>query len=531
MAGRDASPRQTQPDNRNDQLAMMELVFQITRRFASSLDLNVLLGQVLSLMVDSLTAERGTIFVFDQEGKVIRHILSRRNLPPEESEQVVSTVLDRGLAGWVMRNRRAALVQDTKDDPRWHHLAGDESITRSAIAVPLLHRGKLNGLLTLVHPEAFAFTREHLDLASAIAGQAATAIENARLFTHVREERAVLEALINGVQEPIIVTDTLNRIRYANSAAAALDPTLKDAVGQPVESVLHSDKLNAMFRAMRTSGQPQGDQLTWPDGRSFDVNMVLLPDVGSVAVMHDVTHFRELDRMKSEFVATVSHDLKAPLTVIYGYVELLQQALPDLDDFARTSLEEIQASAARMRDLITTLLDLAQIEAGFDRVQQACSIRAIILDALQLHRLTAEDKDITLQVEVPDSLPTVQGHPVRLGQAVNNLLVNALKYTPPQGRVTVSAQADDDQITVRVADTGPGIPVAKQTGLFSKFYRLDVRGTDEEEGHGLGLAIVRSVVEAHGGRVWVDSAEGEGSTFGFSLPIANTKGNVKDAKE
>jgi two-component system NtrC family sensor kinase len=402
------------------------------------------------------------------------------------------------------------------------------------MAVPLLHRSKLNGLLTFAHPEPFAFTHEHMDLASAIAGQAATAIENARLFTHVRDERAVLEALINGVQEPIIVTDTLNRIRYANSAAAALNPALKDAVGQPVEAVLRSDKLNAMFRAMRTSGQPQRDQLTWPDERSFDVNMVLVPDVGSVAVMHDVTHFRELDRMKSEFVATVSHDLKAPLTVIYGYVELLQQALPDLGDFARTSLQEIQASAARMRDLITTLLDLAQIEAGFDQVQQTCSVRSIILDALQLHRLTANDKNITLQVDVPESLPTVQGHPVRLGQAVNNLLVNALKYTPPAGRVTVSARAGDDQITVRVADTGPGIPIAKQAGLFSKFYRLDVRGADEEEGHGLGLAIVRSVVEAHGGRVWVDSTAGEGSTFGFALPITNAqdaRGDAKGAKE
>ena len=503
----------------SDQLAMMELVVETTRRFASLLDLNEVLGEVLSLTVDSLGADRGSIFLFDQQGRVNRHILARRHLPTEESEQVVSAVLDKGLAGWVVRNRQGTLVKDTQTDERWHHLPGDESVTRSAIAVPLLHRGELNGLLTLQHSQPNAFTREQLDLASAIAGQAATAVENARLFTRVRDERAMLEALINGVQDPIIVTDAQKRVRYINPAARALDERLDRSIGKPIEEVVPAEELNCLFRQLDALGQPQRDKVPWHDGCTFDANLALVPGVGSVAVLHDVSHFEELDRMKSEFVATVSHDLKGPITVIYGYVDLLEEILPDSSELASRGLNEIKESATRMKNLVTKLLDLAQIEAGLDQAMQLCEMPDIIADVQKSHRLQAEEKNIELTTVVADDLPGVCGHPVRLGQAVSNLVGNALKYTPPGGRVTVATQLGDQEIIVRVSDTGPGIPSTKQAGLFGKFYKVGAKETRAQEGHGLGLAIVKSVVEAHGGRVWVESAVGQGSTFCFALPL------------
>jgi two-component system NtrC family sensor kinase len=369
-----------------------------------------------------------------------------------------------------------------------------------------------------MHGEPSAFEQTHLVLASALAGQAATAVENARLFTNVREERAVLEALINGVRQPIIVTDAQNRIRYANPAAVALDGSLNEAIGKSVQDVLPSEKLNQLFRQLLAAGQPQRDEILWHDGRTFDANLVLVPGVGSVAVLHDVTHFKELDHMKSEFVATVSHDLKAPLTVIYGYVDLLKDALPNLDAFAVKSLDEIRASATRMKNLITTLLDLAQIESGLDRATEPCQVADIIARVVQDYRLQVEEKAIDLRVEIADPLPLIQGHPLRLGQAVANLLGNAIKYTPAAGRVTIAARMQDHKLVVKVVDTGPGIPLARQDGLFGKFYKVGANETIAHEGHGLGLAIVKSVVEAHGGRVWVESMPGQGSTFAFSLP-------------
>lgn len=503
----------------DDQVAAMELVVEITRRFAMSLELNEVLSEVLSLTVDTLGADRGSIFLFDLDQRVTRKILARHSLPAEQSEeQVVSAVLDRGLAGWAVRHRQVALVEDTLTDPRWYHFPDDEVTTRSAIAVPLLHRGQLNGLLTLMNGAPHAFTQMHVDLASAIASQAATAVENARLFTRVRDERAVLEALINGVRQPIIVTDAQNRVRYTNPAARVLGEGLDQAVGEPLETVISSPKLTALFRQLLAAGQPQSDEIPWVDGRTFDANLVLVPGVGSVAVLHDVTHFKELDRMKSEFVATVSHDLKAPLQVIYGYAEVLKEALPEPDPLAAKCLQEISGSTKRMRDLIGTLLDLAQIESGLDQATQPCQMAEIIADVLQGYRLQAEEKEIRLQVDLGGNLPLVVGHPVRLGQAVANLVGNALKYTPREGLVRISTQVSDRRLVVEVSDSGPGIPPARQAGLFGKFYKVGARETRDEEGHGLGLAIVKSVVEAHGGRVWVESAVGQGSTFAFALP-------------
>jgi two-component system phosphate regulon sensor histidine kinase PhoR len=503
----------------SNQMAMMELVYEITRRFAGLLDLNQVLAEVLSLTVDTLGADQGSIFLLDQEQQVSHHILARRNLPANESAQVVSTVLDKGLAGWAVRQRQTALVQDTKSDPRWYHLPGDKLNTRSALAVPLIYRGQLNGLLTLTHGEPDFFDQEHLELGTALAVQAATAVENARLFTRVRDERAVLQALINGVQDPIIVTDAQNQVRFINPAASALDEVLDQAVGQAVESAIPSDKLQRLFRQLHASGQSQHDEISWHDGRTFDATLAHIPEVGSVAVLHDVTHFKELDRLKSEFVASASHDLKAPLSVIYGYVELLEDNLPNLDGLAAKCLKEITGSAARMQTLIVTLLDLAQIEAGLDQAAQPCEIAYIVLDALSEHNLQAEEKEIKLQARIADDLPEIIGQPVRLGQAVSNLVGNALKYTPPKGQVTVSVHADELNVVIQVNDSGPGIPLAKQAGLFGKFYKVGARETRTQEGHGLGLAIVKSVVEAHKGRVWVESAVGEGSTFAFSLPL------------
>jgi two-component system phosphate regulon sensor histidine kinase PhoR len=500
-------------------LGNVGLVSEITRRFSLSLELNVVLSEVLSLTVNSLGADRGSIFLFDQDQRVSRHILARRNLPVEESTKIVSTVLDKGLAGWAVRERQLALVQDTLTDARWHHFPDHESTTRSAIAVPLLHRGELNGVLTLEKREPGGFSQEHLDLAASIAGQAAAVVENARLFTHIRDERAVLQALINGVQQPIIVTDARNQVRYTNPAARALDPKMEQAVGQPVEVVIPSERLAGMFRQLLDSGRRQREEITWADGRTFDTSLDLVPGVGSVAVLHDVTHFKELDRIKSEFVTSVSHDLRAPLTVIVGYVELLRQSLPELDALAVKSLGEIAASVTRMKNLITTLLDLAQIESGLDNAMEPCQVSEIAADVLAEYRAPAEEKEISLHSDVADNLPIIAGHKMRLRQAISNLVGNAVKYSSRGGQVVLMAQIIDNWLVVKVSDTGPGIPVDKQTGLFGKFYRVGAQETFAKEGHGLGLAIVKSVVEAHGGRVWVESAVGQGSAFAFTLPV------------
>jgi two-component system NtrC family sensor kinase len=232
--------------------------------------------------------------------------------------------------------------------------------------------------------------------------------------------------------------------------------------------------------------------------------------------MQDITHLKELDRIKSDFVNTVSHDLRSPLTAILGYVELIDRVgpvNPQQVDF----IERIQTSVHNITSLIDDLLDLGRIEAGFDARNEIVDVSVIIQYAVDGLQSRVDEKSQDIHTEIPETLPPVLGNPVRLRQMISNMISNSIRYSPEEGSIIVSAQAEDDQVILQVIDNGPGIPPADQPYIFDKFYRasnvsLDVPGT------GLGLAIVKSIVENHLGRVWVESKLGEGTTFTVVLP-------------
>jgi signal transduction histidine kinase len=501
---------ETKPESRTN------LILEVTRRFISTLELDKVLDQVLTLTVDAISAERGSIFVLDRAGQVTHQILARWYLPPHQSKQAVSAVLGQGVAGHVFRHRQPVIVTDTENDERWVRFADDPHLTRSALSVPLLYRGQLNGILTLTHAQPRHFDEDDLTLSINIAGQAAIAVENARLFDRVRHERATLNAVISGVSEGIIVTDTEGQILYANPASATAMSIL--ARGQSLQDIAPDSHLMELFQALLHSGEMQRGEIHVSDGRIFDVSLVLVPRAGIVILLHDVTRFKELDALKSEFVTTVSHDLKSPLGLIYGYAWLLSD-LPDLDSEAQEYIANILKGIKKMQQIITALLDLSMIEAGIGQVQEAVDVNALIHECLTAFVVQVQTKALQVNVNADGDLPPVQGHPIRIGQAINNLLINAVKYTPPGGRISISTSLHGDEVLVQVSDTGPGIPPNKLPGMFGKFYKISSQATLPEEGHGLGLAIVKSVVEAHGGQVGVKSSLGEGSTFSITLPL------------
>jgi len=223
--------------------------------------------------------------------------------------------------------------------------------------------------------------------------------------------------------------------------------------------------------------------------------------------------------MKSDFVATVSHDLRSPLAIISGYAALLEE-VGELDETQQEFVEGIKLSVARMITLINNLLDLGKIEAGVGMEMKPCQLVTVINKAVESLREQARAKEMVLQFDLPPELPLVQGNQVRLDQVVSNLVGNAIKFTPEGGMVTVSAREEKSEIAVEVKDTGIGIAPEDQVHLFEKFYRVSSEETSDIKGTGLGLAIVKSIVEGHGGRVWVESEPSQGSTFGFTLPIA-----------
>jgi two-component system, OmpR family, phosphate regulon sensor histidine kinase PhoR len=233
-------------------------------------------------------------------------------------------------------------------------------------------------------------------------------------------------------------------------------------------------------------------------------------------VMQDVTDFKTTDRRKTELAEVVSHQVRSPLTAILSYIELLQrtgQLTPDQHEFARLVRHNVQV----ITETINDLLELGKLEAGADQRYEVVSLEENARYALQVVRSKADAKGQTIAVQVDSDVPRVQGNPIRLRQVYLNLLENAIKYTPVNGTVRLTITNEGGQAVSCVTDTGIGIPLEDQPHIYDRFYRA--KGvTDAYEGTGLGLSIVKSIVEAHEGRIWVDSKTGEGTSFTVVLP-------------
>lgn len=489
----------------------VHVLYEVTRQFASTLELEAVLGKVLETTVRAVAADAGSIFQLDANGYVTRSILARGDVPARVGRPIVDTVMSEGLAGWVFRERAAALIPDTRRDPRWHFFPDDKLVTLSAMAAPLVRQEHVIGIVTMMHHEPGAFGDADLELLEAIAAQAAVAIENATHYEEARRERARLAAVIASVQDAIVETDASDRIVRVNPAAVRALVLASDPVGQVVTSVV-AGALAPLYEG----APPVARELALPDGRVFDCALVELPGGGRVLGMHDISTLKHLDALKSEFVAHVAHDLRAPLGVIQGNAWLLAD-LPQLADDDRAVAREILDAIQRMRSLIDVVLDVGRIEMGIQAEFEDVELEPVLRRVLVAHEAPARRKDIELALELPGTLPPVHGSAIRLEQAIANLLGNALKFTPRGGSVRVRAAQEGDWLVVEVADSGPGIARALHGRLFRKFSTLGEHR--EHEGNGLGLAIVRTLVEAHGGRVTLESEIGRGAVFGFRLPV------------
>jgi signal transduction histidine kinase len=383
------------------------------------------------------------------------------------------------------------------------------------------------GVLDVQSSEVNAFNDDDLRVLSSVAAQAAIAIERARLYfaerhlhTTIAEERAKLEAIIGGTNDAVIVTDAQNRVLLMNQAARrAFEVETVPEMGRPLEEVMSNERLLALFARLEAGEEALAEEIPLSDGRTLYASLTPVAEMGRIAVMQDITYLKELDKMKSDFVATVSHDLRSPLAIISGYAVLLPEA-GELNETQQDFVEGIKLSAARMTTLVDILLDLGKIEARVGMEMKPCQLVTVINKVVKSLREHFRAKEIVLQFDFPPGLPLVQGNQVRLDQVVSNLVDNAIKFTSEGGMVTVSAREEKGEVVVEVKDTGIGIAPEDQVHLFEKFYRVNSEETSDIEGTGLGLAIVKSIVEGHGGRVWVKSQPGQGSTFGFALPIA-----------
>lgn len=498
----------------NARLQEINMIYTIGKSVVSSLDVNEILMRVIVAGVNLTQADEGFIILRENDRLFVR---VRKARDDRFAERLHEEIAD-AVAWRVIRSGRPVMLH------RETRLATG-LLVRGLLYVPLQtpERGTVGvlGLANRLRDEPF--NENQLFALSSVADYTAIALENARLYSMQAAEHSRLRAVLRQAAEAIIVTDMSNRLwLWSDTAAQAFDIGA-EARGCLLCECTTNDQICELFEEADQDQAVLHTEIVLDDGRVFNAQLSSINGVGRVAVMQEITHLKELDRLKSEFVSTVSHDLRTPLTTIQGYVELLDRAGP-LNDMQTKFVGKALSSLSHITALISDLLDIGRIEAGYDLEMQPLRMDELIRLATEAAGVIAATQDIDVSLELPQSPLWVWGNTRRLRQVLDNLISNALKYNRSGGRVRVSGRRDGDHVVVQVSDTGIGVPAEEQPRLFERFYRVQTPETEGIKGTGLGLAIVKSVIEKHRGRVWVESIPGQGSTFAFLLPIYSQQG-------
>lgn len=396
----------------------------------------------------------------------------------------------------------------------------------SLLAVALRHENLYFGCLWVAYDEAHTFLEEEVRFLVTLGGQAALAASNAQLYLNAEIGRQRLDSILASSPDPMLVIDQGDRLILANPAAwQVLNLGADIGEGRSIQQVI---TLPELVDFVRSSDTDEGSkEILLPDGRVFlaTATSVLAEGqrVGRVCVMRDVTHFKQLDDLKSEFVSTVSHDLRSPLTLMRGYATMLEM-VGQLNEQQLSYIRKIVSGAESMSRLVNNLLDLGRIEAGIGLQLELIPINEVVDPVVGALQLQAAQKRIKLTSEIPQKpTPSIEVDPALLQQALQNLVENAIKYTKPEGKVHLRVRSQPVGTIFEVSDTGIGISPMDQPRLFEKFYRGAHQVSRDQRGTGLGLAIVKSIAERHGGRVWAESQLGKGSTFYLAIPVKQPK--------
>jgi len=347
-----------------------------------------------------------------------------------------------------------------------------------------------------------------------------------RAIRTLTEERNLSSAILGSMVEGVAVVNSGERLVFANEGfAEILELGVPPQSGSSlVETVRQTELIEAVRAVLSGAPRVEAEIVTGTLRQHFFAVTVAsvkaAENSGAVIVLHDITDLRKLERVRRDFVANVSHEFKTPLTAIQGFAEtLLAGAMDDPQNRIRF-LQIILDHSRRLARLTDDLLELSKMDA--DRVDlevDRFSVSQFVQSCIETTQRSAAEKNLRVSANLKNSLPDIAADRRRLAEVLQNLLDNAVQYTPSGGRITVSASSDGEEVEFTVSDTGIGIPKVDQPRIFERFYRVDVARSREVGGTGLGLSIAKHLVEAHGGRIWVESEVGQGSQFHFTVPV------------
>jgi two-component system phosphate regulon sensor histidine kinase PhoR len=489
----------------------MDMLYGIGKSVTASLNLEEVLQRVVEAAAYITNAEEGSLMLLDEKQGEL-YMRASKNL--EKQAQSMRLAVRDSLAGRVMETKKPLVIGG---ESQWQKIK-TYYLVKSLMYIPLVMGERAVGVLGVSNRQKDAlFDRRDARVLAALADYATIAIQNASLYTETDNERNKISTILSQTDDPVLLIDDRQRLLMVNNAArSALQLPEGELLGRPLRSLTRNKDMLAFAEQQPGRRFNQHGEINASDGRVFNANMTVIEGVGRSIVLRDVTQLKELDRLKSEFVSVVSHDLRSPLTAILGYVQLLERA-GSLNEMQKEFVNRVQASVANITSLIGDLLDLGRLEAGLDLTLAPCLPDEILLELVEELQPNIQAKQLRLNLDMPEQSVAVTGDRNRLHQAFGNLLGNAIKYTPDGGRIGLRAASQDGQIIIQVSDTGVGIAPADQPYIFDKFFRAE-NVSESHEGTGLGLSIVKSVVERHYGRVWVTSELGKGTTFTVVLP-------------
>ncbi len=382
--------------------------------------------------------------------------------------------------------------------------------------VPLRLRGIELGWIAAACPlDLRRPTLARIQQMEAIAGQLAHALINTRLYNEAEHERIKVTTVLDNMAEGVLAFDLQDRLLFANPAAEQfLGVPLPREPGFAMSAVLAQTPL-LEFLSATPRAENRAAMLDMARSRAVWASITPLPHTGRMVVLRDVTTFRHLDNTRLELLSSLSQDLRNPLAAISATASLIGRA-GQLSAQQREVVERLQAISQRAASLIAATLEIARLETGAVLEREICLLPEMIAAICDEMAPRAGDKGVILRYD-GEGIPVVWGDAARLRQVLVGLIDNAIRYTPAGGQVVISTDADDREVLVCVRDTGVGIPEVHLPYIFDRLYRINPRA--DAEGAGLGLTVARTVVERHGGRIWADSAEGQGSTFCFTLPL------------
>jgi PAS domain S-box-containing protein len=491
----------------------------------STLELDEILRLVAGHARQWLGMEAASVSLVDGDRLIFKQVVG----PVASSFTGTVLPIGQGIAGWVALHNQPAIVADARADARFYpgldDLTGFQ--TRALACVPIQVQDQAIGVIEVVNPVNNEFDSETLYQLDSLASLAGTAIVHARRVAELQAAESRFVGLFEDSLDPILVTNLDGEITDANRRAAEFfGYSRTELVGLRITRVhrmgtaaFGADRFRALW-----SGKPITYQtrITTKQGVEIPVEVhAKLIERGDEKfvhwIQHDLSERVALEELRNDLMSMIIHDLRSPLGNIISSLDILKNSLPPGDEMLPSLLSIAIRSAARLSRLVDSLLDLRRLESGQVTLNRtAVDMGFLLEDAVELVEPNASGRGIRMTLQKPDHFPTLMFDADMLRRVLVNLLENAVKFTPRNGQISVTAHIQPQDLLFSIKDTGPGIPPADQSRIFNKFTR--VQRDTPHKGLGLGLAFCKLAVEAHGGRIWVDSPPGEGANFLFTLP-------------